>query len=83
MAAFASAAGALAGGREKQVLQSQLLLYFHDEVLNWGWRRALGDQVFQPSAEQLHGFAQRNVDTVLKHLDLVTPKAPSPGGGDF
>ena len=81
VAAFASAAGALAGGREKQVLQSQLLLYFHDEVLNWGWRRALGDQVFQPSAEQLHGFAQRNVDTVLKHLDLVTPKAPSPGGG--
>ena len=82
VAAFASAAGALADGRQQQILQSQLLLYFHDEVLNWGWRRALGDQVFQPTSEVLHSFAQRNVDTVLKHLDLVTPRPPQGGPGE-
>merc|ERR1719443_2438544 len=52
VAAFASAAGALAGGREKQVLQSQLLLYFHDEVLNWGCRRAPGEGEALPAGRQ-------------------------------
>jgi len=87
VAAMAAAAQACAAPGTN--LETQLLMFFRDQLIAWPWRRmapsasaAAGGAagVLGPTPADVRAMARANTDEVLKRLPCIAPTPPRTGG---